>query len=74
MPEESKKPAKSRKVQSDQEASLLLLAGLALVLWLKGDAQLYLFFCGGVVGKGFVFAQGLSKEYDMKAKIAGAQP
>jgi len=64
------KPQKSRKVQSDREASLLLLAGLALCLWLKGDFQLYLCFAGGVVGKSFVFAQGLGKEYEMKTKLA----
>jgi hypothetical protein len=62
--------APSRKQQHDREASLLLLGGLFLMLWFKGDFQLYLVFAGGVVGKGFVFTQGLGKEYEMKAKLA----
>lgn len=64
---------KSRKVQSDREASLLLLCGFIACLWLKGDYQLYLCFAGGVVGKGFVFTQGLGKEYEANAKVEVAK-
>ncbi len=71
---EETKPTKSRKQRADQENGLLLLLGLGLCLWLRGDFQLYLCFAAGVVGKGFALNQGLGKEYDMKAKIAAAEP
>lgn len=61
---------KSRKQQSDREASLLLLAGLCICGYFKLSEQLYAIFMLGVIGKGAVLATGLSKEYDMKAKMA----
>ena len=64
---------KSRKVQSDREASLLLLAGLCICGYFKLDVQLYAVFMLGVIGKGAVMAHGLSSEYAMKAKLGAKE-
>lgn len=64
---------KSRKVQSDREASLLLLAGLLVCAHYMIDPQIFFAYCAGVVGKTWQLQQGLGKEYEANAKVEVAK-